>query len=374
MPNYIGAVKAARIRKAHFVVTSAMKEKAKQLECIFKKHGIAVEMHDLADTTPSLIFALLERIRIQFQSNPDVNVTGGNKIMSLTATEWANMNEYLPFYVDTEKSRLLIIRNQFETIPLASKISVRELIEVHGYYFAKTDAPQTASIPNREILMELTEYAIGHPDQLKEANRDISEAARINSLSCEISNPSEADLFSIFKKAGKADMTSSGRVIFSDDLSREWCRGKWLEDYVHAVLYKMQMDKKIDDWSKSFSIYSSKEDASKASQPYYKMEGFNNEFDAAFTRSGQLAVIECKTINIPKFGKVSKDAENKVSDIAYKLDSLTKKAGGTFAKGVLVSVNDVPKQDQKRLKDAGHRLITGRKILNLSDELTGLFQ
>ena len=169
-------------------------------------------------------------------------------------------------------------------------------------------------------------------------------------------------------QAGKVDLSRSD-AVFPDKEAAEWCNGLWLEDYVHAVLSKLFNNGAIDDWSKSFEFSSEPQDK-KDPTGRQAAKGYKNEFDAAFSKNGKLYVLECKTISTKGAEDAGSGKNREVTNITYKLDALVTKAGGSFAKGILVSVNPIPVNEQKRLQEARHKVITGRNIITLENEIS----
>ncbi|MGN0008085.1 MAG: Card1-like endonuclease domain-containing protein [Desulfovibrionaceae bacterium] len=373
-PNYIGAVCIPKkLKKAHFLVTHRMERRAEQLAAIMKKNGIRVEIYMLSDTDPESVFSLLEKIPLQKDSTVAVNVTGGTKVMSLTALEWANMCGHIPFYVDTEKSRILILQNRFTAYEYSARLKVRDILQLQGFYFGRRKPPRIEPVRQREIFHKIAEYCIANPESLRLVNDTLSSASRgYGYLYCQISS-AEIPLFSLFESLGKASI-GGDKVSFCSEEDMKWCNGLWLETYVHSVLFKMKQDGVIDDWSCDFEFYSDREDAENEDMPL-KRNGYYNEFDAAFSARGRLFVMECKTRSFERHGnRPLTNDRNKMTDIAYKLDALTQKAGGSFARGILISTGDIPQNDRKRLEEAHHIIIYGKDILSLQDRLRALLK
>ena len=97
--------------------------------------------------------------------------------MSLTALEWANMYGHIPFYVDTEKSRILILQNRFTAYEYSARLKVRDILQLQGFYFGRRKPPRIEPVRQREILHKIAEYCIANPESLRLVNDTLSSAS-----------------------------------------------------------------------------------------------------------------------------------------------------------------------------------------------------
>ena len=60
----------------------------------------------------------------------------------------------------------------------------------------------------------------------------------------------------------------------------------------------------------------------------------------------------------------------KVSSMLYKADSLQDRLGGVFAQSMICSVLPLESREQKRARDIGIRVASGRELLQLDEVFT----
>ena len=96
----------------------------------------------------------------------------------------------------------------------------------------------------------------------------------------------------------------------------EYIGGKWLEGYAWLIACKLE----CHDIRCGLQV---------TAQKHHK-DNIRNELDCIICHHNRLMIIECKT---SRFGST----EQKDSDILYKLDSISKSAGGLFGRRLLLS-------------------------------------
>ena len=136
-------------------------------------------------------------------------------------------------------------------------------------------------------------------------------------------------------------------------------RAEGFEEYVKYVLVGMRGKKLIDDYAANITLeYRSHVKGA-------QKDAVENEIDAAFSRNSVLYLIECKTSDLTKKGK----ATTMAADAIYKLDSLKKSLGGSFGRGMVVSVFEPREEDKKRAEELRLRLVFGARLLGLEKEI-----
>lgn len=122
---------------------------------------------------------------------------------------------------------------------------------------------------------------------------------------------------------------NSGCVVFSNEATRFFCNGGWLEYYVYWTILKLKKDiPEIQDISCSVEVCKE-----------VKQHNIINELDIAFIANNKLFVVECKT----KFLKPGDGNE-----LLYKLDSLSDVLGGLHANPMLISFFKLTEKEKAR--------------------------
>jgi len=365
LPNYLGAiVPDAFPKKVHLVVTSRMKERADILQKALEARGCGVEQYGLAEPRPDAVMEVLDRIYEKTGADVAVNVTGGTKVMALTAVEWASIQDKPPFlfYVDTDSRQILQIGGQMGKCEMRTALKLKELLKAGAG--ADISIQKNASLggKERDLLESLIQVFLKNKTALELFNKCSKEAER--SLYADMPYgdiPEFRQAMSIAQEAGKLHVTS-GKIKYESEEARFWCNGGWLEEFVKARLYKLKSLGLLDDWACNMEIFKEqKEGRGSRFSPNPQ-----NELDAAFTAANCFFAIECKTANLAKTGGFS--------TASYKLDSLRKNLGGVLSRGMIVSVLEPRPADIQRCKDLRIELLYGADVLKLEDKIKSWIQ
>lgn len=365
LPNYLGAiVPDAFPKKVHLVVTSRMKERADILQKALEARGSGVEQYGLAEPRPDAVMEVLDRIYEKTDADVAVNVTGGTKVMALTAVEWASIQDEPPFlfYVDTDSRQILQIGGQMEQYEMRTALKLKELLKAGAG--ADISIQKNASLggKERDLLESLIQVFLKNKTALELFNKCSKEAERSLYTDMPYGDiPEFRQAMSIAQEAGKLHVTS-GKIKYESEEARFWCNGGWLEEFVKARLYKLKSLGLLDDWACNMEIFKEqKEGRGSRFSPNPQ-----NELDAAFTAANRFFAIECKTANLAKTGGFS--------TASYKLDSLRKNLGGVLSRGMIISVLEPRPADIQRCKDLRIELLYGADVLKLEDKIKSWIQ
>lgn len=372
LPNYLGAIMPnAHPEKVHLIVTERMKRKAEILEAALHARGIAVENYPLVEPMPNAMMDVLNTLGKNFtMEEVAFNVTGGTKIMALAAVDWASIQDKHPFlfYVDTASKKILQIGGKMEQYDMQVNLKLKELLKAGA---GEEISPQERPIfdqKRRGILDDMVKNSLQGKNAynaLEFFNKCAKEAENNLCAKMPLSPSKEFQRFlELAEQEGKLSR-SAGKIVYPSEKARFWCNGGWFEEFVQARLHKLQSDKIIDDWGGNLKIIGNEKTSSQKFRPMrFPIE--KNELDVAFTAANRLFIIECKTANLAKTGGFS---------IArYKLDSLKKSLGGTFSRGMIVSIHEATITTKKRCKELGIELVCGRDVLNLEEKLKSWIQ
>jgi len=341
-----------------------MKERADILQKALEARGCGVEQYGLAEPRPDAVMEVLDRIYEKTGADVAVNVTGGTKVMALTAVEWASIQDKPPFlfYVDTDSRQILQIGGQMGKCEMRTALKLKELLKAGAG--ADISIQKNASLggKERDLLESLIQVFLKNKTALELFNKCSKEAER--SLYADMPYgdiPEFRQAMSIAQEAGKLHVTS-GKIKYESEEARFWCNGGWLEEFVKARLYKLKSLGLLDDWACNMEIFKEqKEGRGSRFSPNPQ-----NELDAAFTAANCFFAIECKTANLAKTGGFS--------TASYKLDSLRKNLGGVLSRGMIVSVLEPRPADIQRCKDLRIELLYGADVLKLEDKIKSWIQ
>lgn len=249
---------ALAVRSVLLVHAPERARQAAWLAAALQRHGIAAELHALADAydLPGLrreLSALAGRHPAGFVAN----ITGGTKLMTLAAWEvFARPTDRL-YYVDIRRDSLRWLRPEAPEQPVADRVQLETYLVAHGLRIH----------PKRGLHRELPDSAA-----LKAARQ---LALRLAPLK---------------KKLG-----SDG--------------GTWLEELVFAEAAALRaQDRKIQDIARQFVV-------DNAAGQDQRVE---NEIDIAILRDNTLFLVECKT---GKAGR-GPDAADAIYKLAQLVDDL----------------------------------------------------
>ncbi len=359
LPTLLGAsVPEARPDWVHLVVTPEMRRKAANLRKALEGRGCRCRDYALHDTRQQAVFDLLDRIREECgEATPALNLTGGTKLMTLAAAEWAYACEVPTFYIDTAADQLILPGRHWEYLNLPDVLDVRSLLLAHGYQIGGSLTCESVARERRAVLADML-HTVCTTRAGERALRRLNACAQQASeqpggVVGDKGQGSGAwtTLLELCSRAGMLQHTD-GFIRFPSEEARRWCNGVWFEEFVHMTLYKLHGDKHITSWASSVTVR--KGDSA-------------NELDALFSVRNRLFIIECKTSDMVVTNR-SGDP-NKVTSILYKADSLHDRLGGIFAQAVLCSVLPLQRYELNRARDMGILVIAGPDLLHLDEKL-----
>ncbi|MCX7554671.1 DUF1887 family CARF protein [Marinicella sp. S1101] len=266
--------------------------------------------------------------------------SGYNKLVLLAFEQFTNFG-YPVFLVDkfTDELHWLNEKHTHKDIHLSHEIKLKEYLK--SFNTQIIDSGQTS--PEDKASRELTQWIVSQLGQADRAIGSINYMAmsadinhRYTLQQNDFKNHHLQQLLDHFAAAGK--LTIRGKKIkFTDDASRFYCNGGWLENHVFALLYGMRKQRpQLADLAKGMTVV---RDQGKV----------RNEIDVAAICHNRLHIIECKT---RRFGN-SKADKSAANTAIYRLDTIKSLAGGHSGKAMLVSYQPLNKYTLSRAKDLG---------------------
>ncbi len=358
LPNYLGATEpGAEPKTVHLVVSKKMKGHADVLTKALTDFGIEVVSYPLEGFLPEDMEKVLKSIFMATgKESIAINVTGGTKVMALTAVNWAvNQNGSAPFlfYVDTAQEKLLHVGKPGVYSRIQRRLSLQEILKACA---GVDSAKQTAEYPEpaeQAVLERLLQAFISNPGHLHYFNELAYDAKVHSGLHAKIDkskeDPGFEKILSDAVKVGKITVTAD-TINYTSKEARQWCNGGWLERYTFSVICKLYKENYIDSFAGNIIIYDNKNQKIK-----------KYEIDAGFTSHNNLYVIECKT------GKLESTDQPSLENL--KIDHIKRNLGGIQAKGLIVCIEKPSKLFIEHCKYMRNEIIYGQDLIALHEKL-----
>lgn len=354
-------------KKAIFLVSKAMKQRAEYLAKTFEKLNVKVELKNISDEfnfglMEDEIFKLVEEYE---NESIALNVTGGTKLMSIAAENAFSALGKPIFYIDTDSNQILFISKD-EDQKWLPNLEMKAKNKIDIYLSAYGSTVLTTQDPNaRKEYLPAIEPFIKHYDNytqlipmlnmhatLSQSNGYKSEYTKANPKINKIN-----ELFLGLDYQGLVNYDGQ-QIDFKNKEIKTFLNGGWLEDYTYFQLKEIA---NIEDIACGADVANPK---FKLGKNEYSSEnkGNKNEFDIVFMAKNKLHIIECKTQLMDKNGGIKAD------DILYKLETL-KDYGGLMTKKCLVSYFEVPEQVKNRANFLNIEIIQGKDLQRLKSKI-----
>lgn len=354
-------------KKAIFLVSKTMKQRAEYLAKTFEKLNVKVKLKNISDEfnfglMEEEIFKLVEEYE---NESIALNVTGGTKLMSIAAENAFSALGKPIFYIDTDSNHILFISKNEEqkwlpNLEMKAKNKIDIYLSAYGSTVLSTQNPI-----EREKYLPAIEPFIKNYDNYTQVIPLLNLHTTLSQ-----SNGYKSEYTKDNKKIGKLDelllgldyqglLNYDGQTIdFKNREIKTFLNGGWLEDYTYFQLKEIA---NIEDIACGADVANPK---FKLGKNEYSSEnkGNKNEFDIVFMAKNKLHIIECKTQLMDKNGGIKAD------DILYKLETL-KDYGGLMTKKCLVSYFEVPEQVKNRANFLNIEIIQGKDLQRLKSKI-----
>lgn len=356
-------------RKAIFLVSTSMKEKAQYLANTFDKKGVKVEQIKLEDEFDftSLENQLIELLDQYADENIALNVTGGTKLMAIAAQQVFSMAGKPIFYLDTENNRLLFISKTEDNknIPSQQILAKNDLDTYLSSYGFKLIQKHTNT--NRD-LSYLGENFITYYQDYKNDIPLLNKYALLSEKSAfkaqiEPNDSPPSSFIELLKDLSDENVINydenKNQIDFKNKDTKEYLNGIWLEEYTYDSIKDIKI---IDDIAFSVDVGNHKYQLKK-SEYSPENKGNRNEFDVVFIAKNKLHIIECKTQILERNNGV------KAEDILFKLETL-KDYGGLLTKKCLVSYHEITSDAvHNRARELQIEIIQGKDLQRLRTKI-----
>ena len=354
-------------KKAIFLVSKTMKQRAEYLAKTFEKLNVKVKLKNISDEfnfglMEEEIFKLVEEYE---NESIALNVTGGTKLMSIAAENAFSALGKPIFYIDTDSNHILFISKNEEQKWLPNlEMKAKNKIDIYLSAYGSTVLSTQNPIERKKYLPAIEPF-IKNYDNYTQVIPLLNLHATLSQ-----SNGYKSEYTKDNKKIGKLDelllgldyqglLNYDGQTIdFKNREIKTFLNGGWLEDYTYFQLKEIA---NIEDIACGADVANPK---FKLGKNEYSSEnkGNKNEFDIVFMAKNKLHIIECKTQLMDKNGGIKAD------DILYKLETL-KDYGGLMTKKCLVSYFEVPEQVKNRANFLNIEIIQGKDLQRLKSKI-----
>lgn len=328
-------------------VTPQMSEAARSLEEAIKllPYPIECERVPLDDAYD---VEKLENLLLTFVENLDkgtaVNLTGGTKLMSLVAQRVAQLADLDSFYLQHDTGEVLYFGANVRgvrKIPLRFAKPLLPYLRAYGFRAEETKR----GMPFTLELLTLSEELV-KSDSLAKLVPTLNYLASVAKDSLSIDGKDvdrDPALAALADRLVEGDLLSihGSKIRFTNEETRFFVNGGWLEEYVSDVIRKLHLPGLIVDTNLTVEYCEGHESKT-------NLSGTHNELDVPVWYRNRLFVFECKTID---YGK------NDANDALSKLGLLAKRLGSAV-QAVLVTFVPLKEKDLQRAKDQKIKVLT----------------
>lgn len=334
-------------KRVLLAVTPQMSEAARSLEEAIKLLPYPIEcervpLDDAYDVEKleDLLLTLVEKL----DKGTAVNLTGGTKLMSLVAQRAAQLAELDSFYLQHDTGEVLYfganVRGVWK-IPLRFTKPLLPYLRAYGFRAEETKR----GMPFTRELLTLSEELVKSDSlaKLVPTLNYLASAAK-DTLSIDGKDvdrdPALAALFDRLIDGGLLSIRGD-KIRFTNEETRFFVNGGWLEEYVSDVIRKLRLPGLLVETNLTVEYCEGHESKT-------NLSGTHNELDVPVWYRNRLFVFECKTID---YGK------NDANDALSKLGLLAKRLGSAV-QAVLVTFVPLKEKDLQRAKDQKIKVLT----------------
>lgn len=303
-------------KKVFLLGTTEEISTAYHLKVLLEEKKIETVLYD--DIRPYDDTKLIDKLTQIIQENPDdiyLNVTGGTKLMAISAYEFFLKNNKPVFYCNTNDNSIIHLLPEKFIFPLSVDVSIEDYLGVYGYKIFE-EKKFSSELGVTKFLEWL------YPDKL---NSFITFADKLRTVvnlnEPRISRRIGDYLFEKHFDIARVKHFPSDTIL---KVSADFFHGNWFE----AAVEKILLDVLCCNVKSGVKIISSK--------------GIKNEIDHLLVYNQQLFLFSCKSGKIGKAGMKEHLAELEV------LRTLT---GGTFGKAFFIFTSEIPEVLENRAKE-----------------------
>jgi len=339
--------------KAVLLVSSKMTARADALEAVLREIAIKIVRVVLPDEhDPEALEEVMLRVGTELGSGSvTVNVTGGTKLMALTAQAIAQMAGWSAFYIDVDTDQIIWLDKSRPAQSLTQQLRLRHYLRGYGFHLADgIERPQ----PNaawKSLVDDLIQNIGSLEDAIGQLNYLSQESQKTLSQILSPRQNTSHNLDALLRKFEQARvLTRSGeKVVFASEEARRFANGAWIEHHVYHYVCQVTGVLGIRDKAVNLQVTDA--------------NGQNNEMDVAFLARNRLFVIECKT------SRMDNPDDSKANDALYKLAENCRRIGGLGTRGMLASYRPLRPPEQRLAQALNIEVVTGRDLIRMEERL-----
>ncbi|HXF44580.1 MAG TPA: DUF1887 family CARF protein [Burkholderiaceae bacterium] len=355
-PNLLAAADAElKPECAALVVSEPMQARAAALARVLTELGVTVRQHRLRNEhDPSKIAEdLLNWFSSLEGEDVYLNLTGGTKLMALTALAVAETANWRCFYVDVDTDQVIWLgRDAPPPRKLNEQVRLRHYLAAYGIVLDGELQRREPTPSQLAFVQELLAYYEQYLPALPLLNEAMDRAEDNRSLDIELTD-AEADSKSFGRllemaRQQRMVMLDGRRLRIESEATRSFLKGGWLEQHVFATLAQLHGVLGLRDRAVNVKV---------------RHNDVGNELDVAFLHRNRLHVIECKTGNL----RVNDGA--RANDALFKLAENTRRLGGLATRAMLVSYRPLRDSELRLAELLQIEVVHGREVARLREKL-----
>lgn len=352
------------------VVSDRMTNVAKSLEealallpyRITSERWLLPDAYDVSAMESSLFdhFAELDNQKTQIV----VNLTGGTKLMAIVMQRQCECADCDYFYLNYESGAVHYFRPRgsgVEEIRLEVRNPLKPYVRAYGFRLQEAKRSPAFTSEHQQLAHDLIHIA-SFREALPTLNYCAGEAKNHPQRMAKLPANRTSGLDALIDRLSDNNLLrpkGADQVVFTDEPSRFFVNGGWLEDFVASSLGKLALPGLIVQANPTIEFCEGHEKKR-------DIAGTHNELDVVAWYRNRLYLFECKT-------KDYKEEKDDINDTLYKLRQLAQ-ALGSSVKAVLVSYLPIPDKGRQRAKDMGVELIAGNDLKRPDEAFRKIFQ
>lgn len=368
LPNYIPAL-MDKPDQVHLVSSVYMVNKgvAGRLERMLQQQGIATVLHTgMPDASIAAIrnyaMQLLEQVAELSADVITLNITGGNKLMTLGMWEAFGGVADRIIYTDTQHQRIEYLHNETQLL-IEAVLDIPQYLMAQGAKYLRAASDDAVWVTRANKRKAVSKYLAVEADRLGgfigKLNWMVSQALSRDGESLEqpgqqLDNGrpdwylgrSWREALLKLVNADLLEWDGDRLVTFPDVDCARYLGGFWLEEYVFHVAREVRAQHVACGVEINWEV----------------SRNSRNELDIILVHDNRMLVIECKTL------RLGRDTQ-KDSDIVYKISDLGDELRGLFGDTWLVNARQSDSSMRARAKSRGITLIAPEDLRQLRQQI-----
>jgi hypothetical protein len=355
-PNLLAAADTElRPQRAVLVTSPAMRDRAAALEAVLREMGVAAERLDLRNEhDPQAIAEDLLALAARLDGEQvHLNLTGGTKLMALTALAVAETAGWTSFYVDVDTDHVVWLgRTAPAPRKLNESVRLRHYLGAYGISIEGDPDRRTATAAEQAFIEDILLYYDHYLQALPLLNGALQRAEDARTLTIELSaaeqdSKSLGELLGFAQKGGLASLGGS-RLTLASEGCRDFLKGGWLEQHVFDTVTQLASELPVRDRALNLTVLH---------------RDVISELDVAFLCRNRLHVIECKTANLRL------NDGGRANDALFKLAENARRLGGLATRSLLVSYRLLREPELRLARLLQVEVAHGRDLPRLREKL-----